>query len=306
MKSLGFKITDNTLNDFRKKLISGFWNKQEVVNDKTMKKDYDELQKLPIMEQKFILHILAFFASGDDAIIDIIYDKLMPLIKEDKTWQGYEIIKQANEHIHSETYAGLLDYLAPNNKDDLINAVGEYNFVLDKIKWCTKYLSKPNITIESVLLCLMITEQLFFSSSFCSIFWYKYVRGILMGLSLTNELISRDEGVHYQCGKYLFNKLRNNMKSEEIIEIISEAVIIEQEFVKKITPETIGMNSILLSQYVEFIADNILEDIGESKIYGVTNPFGFMGQFGLERKVDNFQRKTTGYSAYVVEEFIAL
>lgn len=297
----GFNISDTIMQDFRLALIHDFWNAQEVVNDKTMVNDYRDLMKLPQAEQTYILHIHAFFGRGDEDVIDFICEHIMSQAREiNASWYFYEIIKSANENVHSETYARLLDYLAPNNKEKLLNAVGEYSFVRRKIEWCKKFMGRD---IDRSVLCLMIVEQLFFSSSFCGIFWYKNVREILKGVSLANEMISRDEGLHYRAGLHVYKSLPKSMTEREVVAFVREAVEIEQEFVNIITPDTVGMSKKLMCQYVEFMADNIIADIGFPRIYNSANPFGFMAQFGIEKKVDNFHRKNTGYTAFVMEPY---
>ncbi len=314
-----FEITDPVLNEFRLKLIDSFWNKQEVVNENTMSKDRLELEKLPEAEQEFILSILAFFATGDDAVIDIIYNVLNPHITC-SSWKNYEIMKAANEMIHSETYSGLIDFLAPEKKQELLKGIN-FDFVHEKLKFVNRYLfctdakeiNANNLELfrtcsenqENTVLAvfmLMITEQLFFSSSFCAIFWYKETKEILRGLAISNELISRDEGMHYAAGLYVYKKL-GGLPAEMVKNIIMEAVKIEHNFCMRITPEAAGMNPKLMMTYVETIADGILEDVGCEKIYGATNPFSFMSQFGTKKKVDFFHRKSTAYNTFINEPY---
>ena len=152
----------------------------------------------------------------------------------------------------------------------------------------------------------MITEQLFFSSSFCTIFWFKIIRGIFRGIGMSNELISRDEGEHYRNGLYIYKVLKLEgftIAPDRIINIICQATDIEKKIASKITPTVEGMNKNLMCQYIEYMADKIMSDIGEKKIYNSTNPFPFMDQFGIEKKIDGFHRKSTSYTNYVEEEF---
>ncbi len=298
----GFIITDSNIQRYRLNLISSFWNAQEAVNDKTMAMDKEDFKKLTKEEHKFIIDILCFFLLGDDKIIDLIESQIKTRIT-DRSIIGHENIKISNEEIHSETYSLLLDYLAEKDKAKFLCEKENSPHILNKIKWAESILDSHNVPLSKVFLVMIIMELLFFSSSFASIFWFKNIKKKLLGISIANELIARDESQHGECYIYIYNNLNYKLSQSETYFIIKNAVDIEDDFINTITPESIGMNKKLLSQYIRFVADDILLKLNYEPIFRVTNPFPFMSEFNIERKIDFFRKKSTQYSNYVVEEF---
>jgi ribonucleotide reductase beta subunit family protein with ferritin-like domain len=300
---VGFHVTDPKINEFRLNLINGAWNAQEVANSTTMQEDRREMhEKLTRPERDFILHILRYFAGGDDAVIDFIYSQINTRIK-DRTWMGVEIQKAANEEIHSETYALTIKYIAPEEENNLLSQ-DEFGGSLaeKKLLWCEQHMSlvKP---LANTVFVMLILEGLFFSSSFAAIFWFRS-RDLLLGVAGTNTMIANDEGEHNRFYFYIYSTLEYKLEEPEAHRIIEEAVKIETEFVKHITPRSAGMNPELMEQYVQFVANDILAKCGYTPIWKVSNPFAFMNEFGLSRKVDNFRIKNTEYQSFRTEEYV--
>lgn len=299
---MGFHVEDPTINQFRLNLINGKWNAQELLTDHFMAKDPEQFKELPESERNYLAGILVFFAAGDDCIFEFIMQNVIPRIKS-RDWIGYEIQKLSNEEIHSETYALLINKIAPDISS-VITSIDKFKDTIAKKKldWCRVNVSL-NRPLCNVVFSLLILEALFFSSSFAAIFWFRS-RNLLLGVANSNTMIANDEGEHNRAYFYIYGTLNKKLNQEEAKIIMMEAVDIETEFVDGITPVMLGMNPTIMGQYVKFVADDIMKKAGYEAIYGVENPLKFMNEFGLVRKVDNFKFKNVEYQKFVSETFI--
>jgi ribonucleoside-diphosphate reductase beta chain len=238
---------------------------------------------------------LAFFAASDGIVNENLAENFLKEVQypEAKCFYGFQI---AIENIHSETYSLLIDTYIKDSaeRDRLFNAIETVSSVKKKADWALKWIGSESFAER--LIAFAAVEGIFFSGSFCSIFWLKK-RGLMPGLSFSNELISRDEGLHCQFATLLHNRYVENKVSEERIkEIICEAVEIEKEFVSESLPVSlIGMNSKLMTQYIEYVADFWLLQLGCKKVYGVENPFDFMDMISLQGKTNFFEKRTSEY-----------
>jgi ribonucleoside-diphosphate reductase beta chain len=298
-----FPIQHSDLWDFYKKAEQSFWTAEEIdlASDLT---DWNE--KLSDNERYFIKHILAFFAASDGIVNENLAENFVREAQypEAKFFYGFQIMM---ENIHSETYSLLIDtYLNDTEeKKKLFNAIDTIPAVKKKAEWALRWISSESFAER--LIAFAAVEGIFFSGSFCSIFWLKK-RGLMPGLSFSNELISRDEGLHCDFAVHLHNNHLNNKVSEERIkEIIQSALEIEKEFITESLPVSlIGMNSDLMKEYLEFVADRLLIDLGCSKIYGTANPFDFMQNIALQNKTNFFEKRVAEYTkAGVGKESVA-
>ncbi len=255
--------------------------------------DWEE--KLTDDERFFIKHVLAFFAASDGIVNENLAENFVKEVQytEAKFFYGFQIMM---ENIHSETYSLLIDTYIKDEKekDYLFNALETFPPVKKKAKWALNWID--NGTFAQRLIAFAAVEGIFFSGSFCSIFWLKK-RGLMPGLTFSNELISRDEGMHMEFAVLLYNDhLKHKLPKEEVEEIITTAVDIEREFITESLPvKLIGMNSDLMSQYIEFVADRLLVELGNEKVYNVTNPFDFMDMINLQGKTNFFEKRVGEY-----------
>lgn len=255
--------------------------------------DWEE--KLSEDERFFIKHVLAFFAASDGIVNENLAENFVKEVQytEAKFFYGFQIMM---ENIHSETYSLLIDSYIKDDaeKDYLFNALETFPPVRKKADWALNWIDNGNFAQR--LIAFAAVEGIFFSGSFCSIFWLKK-RGLMPGLTFSNELISRDEGMHMEFAVMLYNDhLKNKLPKEEIEEIITTAVDIEREFVTESLPvKLIGMNADLMSQYIEFVADRLLVELGNQKVYNVTNPFDFMDMINLQGKTNFFEKRVGEY-----------
>lgn len=270
-----------------------FWTAEEI----DLQQDLDDWEnKLNENEKHFIKSILAFFASSDGIVNENLAQNMVTsvLYPEAKCYYGFQIMM---ENIHSEVYSLLIDTYIKDNveKDKLFNAMDTIPAIKKKAEWALKWIS--NGTFQERLIAFVAVEGIFFSGSFCSIFWLKK-RGLMPGLTFSNELISRDEGTHCNFACLLYNKHINNKLTEKTIkDIICEAVEIEKEFITEALPVSlIGMNSKLMKQYIEYVADFWLLRLGYSKIYNVENPFDFMDMISLEGQTNFFEKRVSEYT----------
>lgn len=251
--------------------------------------------KLTDDERYFIKHVLAFFAASDGIVNENLAENFVKEVQytEAKFFYGFQIMM---ENIHSETYSLLIDTYIKDNKekDYLFNAIETFPPVQKKANWALNWIENGNFAQR--LIAFAAVEGIFFSGSFCSIFWLKK-RGLMPGLTFSNELISRDEGMHMEFAVLLYTKhLNNKLPKEEVQEIITTAVEIEKEFVVDSLPvKLIGMNSDLMSQYIEFVADRLLVELGNEKVYNTTNPFDFMDMINLQGKTNFFEKRVGDY-----------
>lgn len=286
-----FPIEHNDIWEFYKKAEASFWTAEEI----DLSADLSDWEKLNDGERHFIKHVLAFFAASDGIVNENLAENFVAEVQytEAKFFYGFQI---AIENIHSETYSLLIDTYVkdPKEKDELFHAIETLDCVKKKAEWALRWIE--NATFAERLIAFAAVEGIFFSGSFCSIFWLKK-RGLMPGLSFSNELISRDEGLHCDFACHLFNKhVVNKVSPEDITGIITDAVDIEKEFVTDALPvKLIGMNSDLMCQYIEFVADRLLAELGCEKVYNSTNPFDFMEMISLQGKTNFFEKRVGEY-----------
>ena len=274
-----------------KKQVASFWTTEEI----DLSNDLRDWNKLSSDEQKYIKYVLAFFAASDGIIVENLAQKFCNEVQYPEARAFYSF-QSAMEQIHSETYSLLIDtYInSSEEKNYLFNAINNIPIIRKKANWALKWINDNN-TFAERLIGFIIVEGLFFSASFCAIYWLKK-RGLMSGLTFSNELISRDEGLHCNFGCLLYSKLNNKLSSNKIYEIIDEAIEIEKEFVSESLPvELIGMNSKLMIQYIEFVADKLLIQLGYDKLYNVLNPFEWMDMISLQGKTNFFEKRVGEY-----------
>ena len=277
-----------------KKALASIWTVEEV----DLTKDHrDWSQKLNKDERHFIENILAFFAGSDGIVLENLAQRFCNDIQvpEAKCFYGFQI---AIENIHSEMYSLLIDTLVKDNdrKTELFNAIETIPSVGKKAKWALKWINDTNANYATRLIAFAAVEGIFFSGSFCSIFWLKK-RGLMPGLTCSNELISRDEGLHTDFAVLMYSYLTNKLTEDKVKDIIMEAVEIEKEFITDSIPcRLIGMNSDLMIEYIEFCSDRLMIQLGYNKIYNSSNPFSFMEMISMEGKTNFFEKRVTEYS----------
>ncbi len=286
-----FPIEKDDIWKFYKKAEASFWTAEEI----DLSQDLKDWANLNDGERHFIKHVLAFFAASDGIVNENLAENFVSEVQytEAKFFYGFQI---AIENIHSETYSLLIDTYVkdPKEKDVLFHAIETMDCVKKKAEWALRWIDEGSF--QERLIAFAAVEGIFFSGSFCSIFWLKK-RGLMPGLSFSNELISRDEGLHCDFACLLYNDHVVNKLSEETVqEIIKDAVEIEKEFVTDALPvKLIGMNSDLMCQYIEFVADRLLLELGCSKVYNSTNPFDFMEMISLQGKTNFFEKRVGEY-----------
>ncbi len=286
-----FPILHEDIWTMYKKHVASFWTTEEI----DLTNDLRDWEKLSNDEQKYIKYVLAFFAASDGIIVENLAQKFCNEVQYPEARAFYSF-QSAMEQIHSETYSLLIDtYIkSTEEKKFLFNAINNIPIVRKKADWALKWINNDNNFSER-LIGFVIVEGLFFSASFCAIYWLKK-RGLMPGLTFSNELISRDEGLHCNFGCLIYSKLSNKLSSENIYNMIKEAIEIEKEFVSESLPvELIGMNSKLMIQYIEFIADRLLIQLGYEKLYNVLNPFEWMDMISLQGKTNFFEKRVGEY-----------
>lgn len=274
-----------------KQAEASFWTAEEI----DLAPDLKDWERLSADEQHFIKHVLAFFAASDGIVNENLAERFLSEVQvpEARCFYGFQI---AIENIHSETYSLLIDTYIKDSieKDRLFNAIDTVPCVTKKAEWAMKWIS-GDATFAERLVAFAAVEGIFFSGSFCSIFWLKK-RGLMPGLTFSNELISRDEGLHCDFACLLYSMLNNKMEEWRIRAIITEAVAIEKEFILDALPVSlIGMNAKLMSEYIEFVADRLLVALGYSKAYGTANPFPWMDLISLQGKTNFFEKRVAEY-----------
>ena len=275
-----------------KKAEASFWTSEEI----DLGSDMVDWDKLGDGERFFISHVLAFFAASDGIVNENLAANFMTEIQspEARCFYGFQI---AVENIHSETYSLLIDtYIKDQTeKSRLLNAIETVPCVARKAQWALQWCDQNQASFAERCVAFGVVEGIFFSGSFCAIFWLKK-RGLMPGLAFSNELISRDEGLHCDFACMLYSKLRHQLPPGRVLEIISNAVEIEKDFVADALPvELIGMNSKLMQQYIEFCADRLLFAFGCPKHYGVQNPFEWMESISLQGKTNFFEKRVGEY-----------
>eukprot|EP01130_Rhizamoeba_saxonica_P016695 TRINITY_DN7765_c0_g1_i1.p1 TRINITY_DN7765_c0_g1~~TRINITY_DN7765_c0_g1_i1.p1 ORF type:complete len:321 (+),score=68.84 TRINITY_DN7765_c0_g1_i1:38-1000(+) len=287
-----FPIQHQEIWDMYKKAQMSFWTAEEIdlAADRQMFKD-----KLNDDERHFISHVLAFFAASDGIVNENLAEQFMQEVQipEARCFYGFQI---AIENIHSETYSLLIDTLIKerNERNRLFNAIETIPCIKKKADWALKWIN-GDTSFGERLVAFAAVEGIFFSGSFCSIFWLKK-RNLMPGLCFSNELISRDEGLHCDFACLLFSMLVNKPTQDRIYEIIGEAVEYEKEFVCDALPVSLlGMNQDMMSEYIEFVADRLLVELGCERLYNVDNPFEWMDMISLERKTNFFEHRVAEY-----------
>lgn len=287
-----FPIQHNDIWAFYKKSEASFWTAEEIdlSNDLT---DWND--RLNDDERHFIKHVLAFFAASDGIVNENLAENFVNEVQytEAKFFYGFQIMM---ENIHSETYSLLIDTYIKDakEKDYLFTAIDHLDCVKKKADWALRWIK--NGSFQERLIAFAAVEGIFFSGSFCSIFWLKK-RGLMPGLSFSNELISRDEGMHCDFACLLYNDhVVNKLPEETVRKIITDAVAIEKEFVSDALPvNLIGMNAELMCQYIEFVADRLLSALHVPKVYNVENPFPWMDLISLQGKTNFFEKRVGDY-----------
>lgn len=287
-----FPIQHHDLWEFYKKAEASFWTAEEI----DLAADLVDWRKnLNDDERHFVKHVLAFFAASDGIVNENLAENFVKEVQypEAKFYYGFQIMM---ENIHSETYSLLIDtYITdPAEKMHLFRAIDTIPAVQKKAEWALRWIK--NSTFQERLIAFAAVEGIFFSGSFCSIFWLKK-RGLMPGLSFSNELISRDEGSHTDFAVHLHNHhIVNKVSQDRIKEIILSALEIEKEFITEALPvKLIGMNSDLMKQYLEFVTDRLLADLGCDKVFNSTNPFDFMVNIALNGKTNFFEKRVGEY-----------
>ena len=276
-----------------KKQIDCFWRAEEI----DLSKDLNHWDTLNADEQQFISMILAFFAASDGIVLENLAQRFMSdvQVSEARAFYGFQI---AMENIHSETYSLLIEtYIKDKEqKHKLFNAIDNFPCIKKKSDWAQKWIHDNRSSFATRLVAFACIEGIFFSGAFCSIFWLKK-RGLMPGLTFSNELISRDEALHCEFAILLYSKLEKKVSKAKIHEIIKECVEIEIEFICDALPcRLIGMNSDLMGQYIRFVADRLCVQLGYPKIYNVTNCFEFMELISLESKTNFFEKRLGEYA----------
>lgn len=288
-----FPIEHSDIWDMYKKAEASFWTAEEL----DLAADHKDWGEMTTNERFFVSNILAFFAASDGVVNENLAQNFSCEIQcaEARCFYGFQI---AIENIHSEVYSLLIDtYIKdPAEKHKLLNAIETIPCVRNKASWALKWLNKDTASFPERIIAFAAVEGIFFSGSFCSIFWLKK-RGLMPGLSFSNELISRDEGMHCDFACLIYSKLVNKLPQSRIFEIIDEAVSIESDFVSSALPvELIGMNSKLMTQYIRFCADRLLVALGCDKKYNEPNPFDWMESISLQGKTNFFEKRVSEYS----------
>jgi len=292
-----FPIQHPDLWEKYKQHMAVFWTPEEI----DLSKDMAHWEKLSDNERHFIKHILGFFAGSDGIVMENLATRFMKEVQwpEAKFFYSCQNLLEA---VHSETYSLLIDtYIHdPVEKNQLFKAVQTIPCVQKKADWALTWIDNKDASFATRLLAFAAVEGIFFSGAFCAIFWLKQ-RGIMPGLTLSNEFIARDEGIHTDFACLLYSKLVNRLTKQQAHKIIRDAVKIEKQFITKSLPcELIGMNAKMMTQYIEFVADRLLLQLGYPKAYSATNPFSFMEVISLENKDNFFEKRVSTYAKAAV------
>lgn len=288
-----FPIQYPAIWDMYKKHVSTYWTVEEI----DLTKDHDDWEKLSDNERYFIKNVLAFFAASDGIVNENLVLNFMSEIKVSEALAFYSF-QNAIETIHSETYSLLIDtYIKDKTeKNRLLNSIETIPSIKKKAEWAINWTESKKSNFSIRLIAFACVEGIFFSGAFCSIYWLKE-KGLMHGLTFSNELISRDESLHTEFAVLLYSYIVNKLSEVEVHEIITDAVKIEKEFIIESLPcSLLGMNNELMSQYIEFVADRLVVQLGYNKIYNTRNPFDFMDRIGLEDKQNFFEVRVSNYS----------
>lgn len=288
-----FPIQDDDIWKMYKKQEDCFWRVEEI----DFSKDLTDWEKLNENEKHFIKMVLAFFAASDGIVLENLGMRFMSEVQlpEARAFYGFQIMM---ENIHSITYSTMIDnYIRDRNeKDKAFNALQNYECIKKKADWAIKWIHDKRSSFSTRLIAFACVEGIFFSGAFCSIYWLKK-RGLMPGLTFSNELISRDEALHTEFATLLYGKLNRKTQKAKVLEIVKEAVEIEKEFICDALPcKLIGMNAKLMSEYIEFVADRLLVQLGYDKYFKTKNPFDWMELISLEGKTNFFESRVSEYS----------
>ena len=288
-----FPIEHEDIWEMYKKQVDCFWRAEEI----DLSKDVDHWNSLTSDEKYFLSTILAFFAASDGLVLENLAVRFMNdvQVSEARAFYGFQI---AMENIHSQTYSLLIETYIKDQSEKmlLLQALEHFPCIKKKGDWAKKWIGDNRSSFATRLIAFACIEGIFFSGAFCSIFWLKK-RGLMPGLTFSNELISRDEALHCEFAILLYKKLQKKVTKAKIYEIIKEAVEIENEFICEALPcRLIGMNSTLMTQYIQFVADRLVVQLGYDKIYNVGNPFDFMEMISIESKTNFFERRVSDYA----------
>ena len=288
-----FPIMKQNLYQQYKNHVSVFWTVEEI----DLSKDLKDWEKLTKNERHFIKNVLAFFAGSDGIVQENLAARFMREIQLPEARNFYSV-QMMMEAIHSETYSLLVDTYI-DDKDEklhLFKATETVPCVKKKADWAKKWIESVDENFATRLVAFAVVEGIFFSGSFCAIYWIKE-RGLMPGLTTSNEFIARDEGLHTTFACSLYEEIVQKLPEEKVYRIIKEAVEIEKEFITESLPcNMIGMNAVLMAQYIEFVADRLLVQLGYSKVWGSANPFDFMERISLEGKDNFFEKRVTSYA----------
>ena len=288
-----FPIRYDDIWEMYKKQVDCFWRPEEI----DLTKDLAHWDGLSSDERYYISMILAFFAASDGIVLENLAQRFMSdvQVSEARAFYGFQI---AMENIHSQTYSVLIETYIKDSleKDKLFKAIEHFPCIKKKSDWAQKWIHDNRSSFATRLVAFACVEGIFFSGAFCSIFWLKK-RGLMPGLTFSNELISRDEALHCEFAVLLYSKLVKKLSKQKIYELIKDAVEIETEFICEALPcRLIGMNSQMMTQYIQFVADRLCVQLGYDKIYNVVNPCDFMELISLESKSNMFERKIGDYA----------
>jgi ribonucleoside-diphosphate reductase beta chain len=296
-----FPIQHDDIWKMYKQAEASFWTAEEI----DLAQDHKDWENMSTGERHFVSHVLAFFAASDGIVNENLVVNFMKEVQlpEARCFYGFQVMM---ENIHSETYSLLIDTYIKNTdeRNYLFNAIETVPCVKKKADWALHWIESEHFSER--LIAFAAVEGIFFSGSFCSIFWLKK-RGLMPGLSFSNELISRDEGLHCDFACLLYNRyIQNKLPKERVLQIITEAVAIEKEFITDSLPvDLIGMNARLMTQYIEFVADRLLRELGVGNYYHATNPFDFMEMISLQGKTNFFEKRNADYKKAGVSEIKA-
>jgi len=288
-----FPIKDNDIWEMYKKQVDSFWTVGEVDTSKDLM-DWASLSK---DEKHFISMVLAFFSSSDGIVMENLACRFMNDVQlaEARAFYGFQI---AMENIHSHMYSVLIDtYIKDGDeRDQLFTAIDTFPCIAKKANWAKKWIGDNRSSFAARLVAFAVVEGIFFSSAFASIFWLKK-RGLLPGLTFSNELISRDEALHTEFAILLYSRLQRKLTKKRIYDIVMEAVEIEKEFITDAIPcRMIGMNQKLMTEYIEFVADRLVLQLGYDKIYNTKNPLDFMELISVQSKTNFFEKRVSEYA----------
>lgn len=288
-----FPIKDQGIWEMYKKHVDCFWRPEEI----DLIKDIKHWDTLNEEEKHFLSMILAFFASSDGIVLENLAVRFMTEVQlaEARAFYGFQI---AMENIHSHTYSLLIDTFIKNEeeKTKLFYSIDNFPCIKKKADWAQKWINDKKSSFATRLVAFACIEGIFFSGAFCSIFWLK-TRGLMPGLCFSNELISRDEALHTEFAILLYSRLVNKLSKKKVTEIVKNAVEIEIEFICEALPcRLIGMNASLMTEYIKFVADRLIVQLGYEKIYNVENPFSFMEMISIDSKTNFFEKRVSEYS----------